>query len=468
MRKRSSTVRLGLVCLVVLGLLTGTAQTADARTSAAPKVTSLTATAGPSTGGTKVTVKGSNFSHVVSVTVGGSKAKSLHVSATHTSLTFTTPAHVIGRADVRVKTSAGTSPVTVKDRFTYRLYSSVGAGGFHSCAVSSGAVRCWGDDNEGELGNNTIVAHSESPVSVLGLSHVVALALSYFLSCALRSDGTVRCWGRNSDGQLGNNSTTRSPVPVKVVGLSDVVEISAGGSHVCAVIADGTVRCWGLNTYGELGNRSTTSSPKPVAVKGISHVTSIATAFESTCAASSDGATRCWGGNSNGQLGNGTISDSKTPVRVIGVSKAMSLGAGEETVCAVIAGGEVRCWGKGGEGQLGNGTASDSYAAVTVAGISGATSVVGGVFHVCALVASHAFCWGYDSFDQIGDGLEGGDSQLTPAAVAQQGTAVGLSAGAYHSCLMLSAGAIRCWGYNEDAELGSGPLTQSPIPVPAG
>src|SRR5664279_3117507 len=116
------------------------------------------------------------------------------------------------------------------------------------------AVKCWGLNNNGQLGNNSIT-NSPFPVDVSGLSSgIKAITSGYFFSCALTTGGGVLCWGDNGNGQIGNNTTTRAMIPVSVSGLSSgVAAISAGGFHVCALLTNnGAVKCWGFNYYGEL------------------------------------------------------------------------------------------------------------------------------------------------------------------------------------------------------------------------
>src|SRR5208282_693602 len=209
-------------------------------------------------------------------------------------------------------------------------------------------------------------------------------------TCALLSNGTVECWGYNSNGQLGNGTTTNSSTAVAVSGLSGAATaIAAGQDHTCALLSNGTVECWGYNSNGQLGNGTTTNSSTPVAVSGLSGATAIAAGELHTCVLLSGGTVECWGYNSNGQLGNGTTTDSSTPVTVSGLSgTATAIAAGELHTCVLLSGGTVECWGYNSNGQLGNGTTTDSSTPVTVSGLSGAaTAIAAGELHTCALLS---------------------------------------------------------------------------------
>jgi alpha-tubulin suppressor-like RCC1 family protein len=137
-------------------------------------------------------------------------------------------------------------------------------------------------------------------------------------NCVLRGDGSVWCWGENNHGQLGDNTLTDRARPAPVMALGGfAVGLGCGGNQCCAVLTGGTVRCWGENASGQLGDRTTTERRLPVTAIGIADAAQVVTGGNGhTCVRTRSGALTCWGLNGGGQLGDGTTSDRASPVAV--------------------------------------------------------------------------------------------------------------------------------------------------------
>lgn len=340
----------------------------------------------------------------------------------------------------------------------------------HACGVkTSGKVECWGSNASGQLGNG-VKTNSSTPVTVSGISSAVSVGAGYAHSCAVISGGAVKCWGNNFNGQLGNGTNTDSSTPVTVSGITTATRVStsAGGFHSCAVLSNGTVKCWGYNLYGQLGNGTKTDSNVPVLVSGITTAMSVSAGTDHTCALLTGGAVKCWGNNGNGQLGNGTTTGSSSPVSTTGISTAVVVVAGTQYSCASLTDGGVKCWGWNNNFSLGSGTSSDSSVPVSVYGISTAVSVAisGQGFHSCAILSDGTIkCWGLNSDGQLGNGTSGGTSMI-PVTVSGISAARSVAAGGLYTCTVTSDGTALCWGKNDVGQLGISNFTSKSLPAP--
>jgi alpha-tubulin suppressor-like RCC1 family protein len=384
------------------------------------------------------------------------------------------------------------------------------AGGEHTCArVYDTTVWCWGDNQYGQLGGGTTNLTEPRPVPVLAeagvsFSGAVALGAGEDHTCALRSDGTVWCWGRNSEGQLGNGPSS-SPLPVQVATspggppLGGAVELAAGGLHTCVRTDEGGLWCWGSNLGGQLGaGLADRLALSPVRVlstpvnEPFSNALQVVAGTYHTCARRSDGSSWCWGDNQYGQLGtgNGAVIE-RVPVPVLAMpggspfAGLTQISAGERHTCALRNDGTVWCWGQAALGQLGNGDLmTDRPNPVQVmtpggAPLIGASELSSGSGHTCALNGDATLsCWGWNGHGQLGRGDVGTDGPTPePVRVTAGGAplsdVVQVSSGgrihpsSAHTCAQTSDSNVWCWGSNAEGQLGTGAGASSASPVAA-
>lgn len=291
---------------------------------------------------------------------------------------------------------------------------SMTSGSLHFCALAGTSVYCWGANGHGQVGDGSVTDRA-SPTLVLTPAAGVTSGPNH--NCAIVR-GAAYCWGVNEHGEIGDGSTDDRWMPTGVANLpAEVTAVSAGERHSCA-ISGGAVYCWGDNTWGQLGRGDEPGSASAAPVHGlVPGATAVAAGVRFTCAIV-DGDVWCWGSNHTGALGNGTANDSRVPVRVGGnaVRQASRIAVGVGHACASTPNG-IYCWGSNTWYQLGDGTWFDNYLPVRVLGMNRpATSLTAGVANSCAIVSGIAYCWGSNRSYESGP-----DAPLffnTPAQIA--------------------------------------------------
>ena len=379
-------------------------------------------------------------------------------------------------------------------------YVAVSAGDNHTCGLTSaGGVRCWGNNQYGQLGDGTSGAYDYNrpvPEDVIALtSGVTAMSAGFNFNCALMESGGVKCWGQNSIGELGDGTFVDRSTPVDVVGLAgNATAISAGaGAFACALLEDTTMQCWGNNYLAQLGNGTASNEDPPnvgnpvpgfvcadaTCAAPLSGVTAIVAGNGETCALIEDDAltpgygVKCWGGLFYGEATNpgpdlqcGNLSGgycATTPKDIPAFpSSVTAIAVASSHKCVLTVAGGVKCWGGNLNGQLGNSTGNlVELTPLDVIGLAtGVTRIAAGLATTCAITNTSALkCWGSPF---LGHGTELGAVHPVDvcADAACSGTfsdAIDVSVGSYfHTCAVTTAGFVKCWGYNFRGELGTG------------
>ena len=325
-------------------------------------------------------------------------------------------------------------------------------------------------------------AHGDDSIAGPALT-ATAIATGANHSCAVLSNGAVRCWGLNSSGQLGLGNTNNigdDDFPVSDVNLGGAIAtaVAAGSNHTCALLSGGAVRCWGDNTSGQLGLGNTVTigdneSPTTNVNLGGAVATAVAAGGVDTCALLATGAVRCWGNNAYGQVGIGNtnnIGDNENPTTDVNLGvKATAISVGAYFACAILVGGAIRCWGNNNAGQLGIGNTNnigdneDPTVNINLGGAT-ATALSSADNHSCAvLIGGVVRCWGYGPSGQLGvqnlsyfDQSIGNNEDPTENVNIGTSVATATATGSSHSCAVVGGGTVRCWGYNGDGQLGVG------------
>ena len=325
--------------------------------------------------------------------------------------------------------------------------------------------------------------YKDEPVAVKNLEKVIAISGGLEHSLALLEGNTVKAWGNNESGQLGDGNTTNTDEPVAVKNLEKVIAISAGCYHSLALLVNKTVKAWGNNEEGQLGDGSGNGNPtdEPVAVKKLEKVIAISAGCKHSLALLENGTVMAWGSNTQGELGDGNTTNTDEPVAVKKLEKVIAISAGGDFSLALLENGTVMAWGDNSYGQLGNGEEGEGKHKVEPVAVKNLTEVAaisaGGGYALAKLKRGTVKAWGLNSSGQLGDGKTANADE--PVAVKNLEKVAEISAGGEHSLATREPGcAPECqrvltalaWGSNQygqlgDGEGGSGKKKEEPVAV---
>jgi alpha-tubulin suppressor-like RCC1 family protein len=295
-------------------------------------------------------------------------------------------------------------------------WTSLAAGEEHTCALrNDGGLWCWGNNSAGQagIGSTTNVARPHQ-VTTPASTGWASIAAGTNQTCATRADSTLWCWGDNTFGELGIGNAVNQDVPQQVSTPDSTgwASVTGGNEHTCATRTDGTLWCWGADSNGQLGNGSFSTTdfdvPQQVTWPSGTGWASVAAGWYHTCAPRADGTLWCWGANFNGQLGTGNEVDQDLPQQVVNPSTTgwTNVAAGLGHTCATRT-HTLWCWGSNFGGQLGIGSTTDQVVPRQVQQPSrtGWSLLALGESHTCATQPLHAlWCWGFNRWGQLGIG----------------------------------------------------------------
>lgn len=326
----------------------------------------------------------------------------------------------------------------------------VAAGGSHTCALAADSTTyCWGS------------GFGIRPTSVSDSLRFASIAAGSGQTCAVTASGNLYCWGATPlHSDWGETPQLLDPTRVY-----RVVAVGPAGGDACGLVEDGTAYCWGVNEFGEVGDGTGLPQSAPTEVRTDKLFKEIGAGEYFACGLALGGSVFCWGQDGEGQLGDGYHETRAVPGHINDLSSFSFVAVGYAHACALL-GGDAYCWGDNYDGEVGDGTSGDVRQVPVRAakGIEFASLALGDSYSCGLTPDGTAYCWGANSFGQLGDGTYEG--RTTPVAVQTSMRFSALTAGEAHTCGRTLEGSVYCWGDNSAGQVGDGSGTESwPIPV---
>lgn len=362
--------------------------------------------------------------------------------------------------------SASTSIVTTPEVIGgLNSWTQISAAYDHTCGINNNELYCWGRDSDGQIGNGSLSSSNvEAPEKIGTFNSWSKISSGESFNCGLNAN-QLYCWGKDNFGQLGNGNHNYADIsePTQITEFSDWSDLDSGLAHTCA-IRNQNLYCWGYNNYSQLGN-NIDSSPTihtPTKNNNYNNWSHITSGGFHTCALKNN-ELFCWGFNSDGQVGNNSSSfeDVLAPEKIGYSNSWQMIDAGAYHTCGINS-GELFCWGYNSYGQIGNGNASINRINIpTKVGTSNLWSDISlGENHTCGINNGELYCWGIDSDGQTGNGSGSTTSVTSPEKIGSLNNWTSLAAGDNHTC-GINNGELYCWGYNIYGRVGNGISTST-------
>ena len=342
----------------------------------------------------------------------------------------------------------------------------ISAGRHHVLAIDmKGGIWAWGNNERGQLGDNTTVSKSV-PVRIKEDTSFVSVSAGSHFSLAIDADGGLWAWGWNNGGRLGDNSTTPRPSPVRIKADTSFIKISAGDGHSLAIDEDGGLWAWGWNDCGQLGDNTTGNKNAPKRIAENTRFISVAAGNSHSLAIDEDGGLWAWGRNNRSQLGNDSVDDSLLPVKVGGETLFASVSAGLGHSLAIDKDGGLWAWGWNICGQLGDGTWLDKALPTRIRADMSFKSIEAGFYHSLAIDEDNRlWAWGDNEFGALADGTTA--NKNAPIRVKGDTLFTSVSAGYDYSLAISAANVLWAWGLNSSGQLGDDSTVNKHKPVSA-
>ena len=375
-------------------------------------------------------------------------------------------------ADAARDLDAGREPDAAVDapRFERRPGTAIVAGQWHSCVLDAGHLSCWGQNDKGQLGVGDTTNRSKIVAVAPGRSFAEVCGGEAH-GCGLEaSTGAVLCWGDDANGQLGDPSLTVSLVPKAVPLGAGAIALGCGYQHTCAVLEDGSLQCWGANPESQLGrgtNSAREATPMPVA-GGKTDWVRVAAGQAHTCAIRGDGSLWCWGRNSSGECAQPTAppgDQQHVPIRVGTDVDWVRVVAAQDATCALRTDDSLWCWGDNAFGNLGYPPPASTTTPRRIGGPAAWSSLADETFHGAAIQRDGTlWTWGRNVEGQLG--LGDFVDRTTPTVVAGPDRWLGVATGRFHTCALRTDRQVLCAGKNDTGALGTGDVTRRDVLTP--